>query len=254
VRRYAATLAVLAWAGVALAGPVPCDVIASVSARADSAPLAIKGEDVYPAFKQVRLTAENAPVGYTIIWDVHPFGVADKATNVRLRSVVEFVAPPGVYVVQVRAIKDEDVREATKTVTIGEKPPGPGPTPQPPEPKPPEPKPPAPVTSFRVLYVVETGGTLTAAQNSTIYAKSVRDYLAASTTPEGGLPGFRVFDKDHEAGNEPPTVKALWAAVRPQVTAVPCVAIEVNGKVTIEPLPETPAAAVALFKKYRGDK
>lgn len=131
--------------------------------------------------------------------------------------------------------------------------------PKPPEPKPPEPKPPAPptprpVTSFRVLFVVESANTLTAAQHAVVYARSVRDYLGEATTPEGGRPGWRLFDKDADAGNEPPTVKALWAAVRPQVTAVPCVAIEVNGAVTIEPLPETPVAAVALFKKYREGK
>ena len=51
-----------------------------------------------------------------------------------------------------------------------------------------------------------------------------------------------------------PTFAALWAAIKPAVTATPCVAIEVNGKVEILPLEATPAAQVAKFKTYTGGK
>jgi hypothetical protein len=49
-------------------------------------------------------------------------------------------------------------------------------------------------------------------------------------------------------------MNALWAAVKPKVTSTPCLAVEVNGKVEIVPLPATPAEAVAALKKYAGDK
>ena len=123
-----------------------------------------------------------------------------------------------------------------------------------PTPKPtPTPKP-QPVTSFRVLFVVESAETLTAAQSGVIYGRAVSDYLTARTTPEGGKPGWRRLEKDDTAESETPTIKALWASVRPQLTATPCVVIEVNGKATIDVLPATPEAAIKLFKQYAGDK
>jgi hypothetical protein len=45
---------------------------------------------------------------------------------------------------------------------------------------------------------------------------------------------------------------AMWNAVKPAVTTVPAIAIEVNGKVEIIPLETTPAAMVQTLKKYRG--
>lgn len=131
---------------------------------------------------------------------------------------------------------------------------GPAPTPDPPGPKPPDPKPPGPVTSFHVVWVYESGDTLTQAQNSVLYAKSVSDYLNTATTKDGTTVGWRRYDKDVDVTNESPTMKALWAAVKPQLTAVPCVVVEVNGKADILPMPDTPADAVALFKKYTGGK
>jgi len=139
-------------------------------------------------------------------------------------------------------------------VAIGEVappiPPEPKP-PIPPEPKPPEPKPPVPVTSFRVIFVYESAKTLTSAQISTMDAKIVRDYLTANTTPEGNYAGFRKYDKDMDSKGDTPTINAMWQATKPALTAVPCVAIEVNGKVDIVPLEATPAAQVEVFKKYK---
>lgn len=152
-------------------------------------------------------------------------------------------------IVPVGSTAAKDVIRVMLDVT-GARPP-PGPTP---DPKPPEPKPPEPVKSFRVLFVYESGDTLTAAQHSVMYGKTVSDYLNAKTTPDGKWAGWRRFDKDDEAANETASIKALWAAVKPQLTGLPCVVIEVNGKAEILPFPDSPAAALALFKKYGGDK
>jgi hypothetical protein len=154
-----------------------------------------------------------------------------------------------VLVVPVGASKAADVIRRTVQVEAGD---GPIPPPKPkPDPKP-DPKP-EPVTSFRVLFVYESGDTLTAAQQSVIYAKSVSDYLDGACTKEGTQPGWRRFDKDAAGANEPPVMRALWAAVKPKLTTVPCLVVEVNGKADILPLPATTAEAVALFKKYGGN-
>lgn len=119
---------------------------------------------------------------------------------------------------------------------------------------PPDPiDPPKPVTkSFRVFFVYESAATMTKDQVGTMYAKSVADYLTAKTTPEGGAAGWRRYDKDTKADNDSPTMKALWAAIKPSLTAMPCLAIELNGKVEIVPLPTTPDEALTLLKKYGG--
>jgi hypothetical protein len=206
----------LALAGHAPAGVVvPCEVASqAVAARAEPA-------TIDQLMKQlVDIRAQKAEIEKR-----------EKATLAELKQRLELLRD---------LLKDLDIE--------------PAPAPQPaPKPKPDDVKP-APVTSFRVLFVVESAETLTAAQSSVIYGRAVSDYLTAKTTPEGGKPGWRRFEKDTEAADDTPTVKALWAAVRPQITAVPCVVIEVNGKATIEVLPATPEAAVKLFKSYAGDK
>lgn len=130
-----------------------------------------------------------------------------------------------------------------------------GQAPQPP-PTPPTPPTPVPVTSFRVIFVYESGTTLTQAQNGVIYGKSVEDYLNAACT--GGKTGWRRRDKDAPGENDP-TMKAIWDVAKPEFappknTAVPALVIQVNDKVTIEPLPATQADAVTLLKKYREGK
>lgn len=126
--------------------------------------------------------------------------------------------------------------------------PPPGPTP---EPRPPEPKP--VVASFRVILGYETGKNLTPDQNSVLNGKVVQEWLRKNTTPEGGLAGFRRFDKDTDASNDQPDMRRLWEAVKPKVTTVPFAAIEVNGRVEIVPFERTPEEMVAVFKKYKGD-
>lgn len=131
--------------------------------------------------------------------------------------------------------------------------PGPTPTPVTPvEPTPDPPVPPQPVTSFRVIFIKESGTTLDAAQTAIPGAKSVRDYLFAKTTREGGVTGWREYDPDVDASHEQPVMKAMWEAVKPKVTTVPCVAVEVNGKVEILPYPANVADALAMLKKAGG--
>jgi hypothetical protein len=111
--------------------------------------------------------------------------------------------------------------------------------------------PPGPVTSFRVIFGFESGKNLTGPQLGAAYAKEVEEYLKANTTPEGGLAGFRRYDVDTEVKNEQPTMKALWEAVKSQITTTPCLIIEVNGKATILPYPKDAADSLATLKKYR---
>ena len=121
----------------------------------------------------------------------------------------------------------------------------------PPGPTPPGPKPPAPepVKSFKVIIVYESGDTPTAAQQAVLFGKQVEDYLAAKCT--GGKDGWGRRDKDADPATDTTGLKDLWAAVKPKVTTTPALAIAVNEKVTLEPLPATPADAVALLEKYR---
>lgn len=135
----------------------------------------------------------------------------------------------------------------------------PPPDPIPPAPVPPAPIPPPPpvVKTFRVIFGYETGTPLTAAQTSVIMGKAVEEYLKRKTTPEGGIAGFRRYDKDTVATNDQPNMKALWEAVQASIkatqTGIPFMAVEVNGKAEILPLDPNPAAALATLKKYGGD-
>lgn len=149
---------------------------------------------------------------------------------------------------------DSDVIRRTLVVSGGgPRPPPPSPFPPlppwPPTPPQPDPPEPTPVTSFRVIFIRESGVTLPAAQASVPGAKAIREYLFAKTTRENGVTGWREFDPDTDATHEQPTMKALWEAVRPKVKDVPAVAIEVNGKVEIHQYPANVADALALLKK-----
>jgi len=127
----------------------------------------------------------------------------------------------------------------------------PPPTP-PPGPEPPDPPAPAPVTSLRVILVRNPTAVLTAGQMDAVYGQAVRDWLKTNTTPTDGGPGAWWADAAAPGDNLPQTWKALWAAVQPKLTTTPCVAIEVNGKATIEPLPGSGADMLKLLTKYAG--
>lgn len=131
-------------------------------------------------------------------------------------------------------------------------PPGPGPGPTPGPTPAPEPAP-APVASFRVIFVKESGATLTASQSSIPAAKVIRDYLIAKTTPENGQPGWREYDPDQATTNEQPTMQKLWEAVKPKVTKVPCLVIEVNGHATVMPFPVSVDECMVTLKKAGGE-
>lgn len=118
---------------------------------------------------------------------------------------------------------------------------------------PPEPDEPVKVESFRVIFVKESGQTLSKEQSSIPAAKVIRDILNAKTTKEEGAPGWREYDPDFAAENEQPTMKALWAAVKPKLLPAPCMVVEVNGHATVMPFPANVDECVATLKKYGGE-
>ena len=111
---------------------------------------------------------------------------------------------------------------------------------------------PQPVKSFRVIFVKESGQTLNADQTAIPGAKAIRDYLNAKTTVEGNQPGWREYDPQQTTANEQPTMAALWEAVKPKLQAIPCMVIEVNGKVTVMPFPASVDEALTTLKKAGG--
>ncbi len=137
------------------------------------------------------------------------------------------------------------VRQVLTVSGIGPIPP-PGPTPPGPTPQP------QPVTSFRVIFVKESGSTLTAEQTAIPGAKAIRDYLNAKTTQEGGSSGWREYDPQQTTANEPPTLRALWEAVKPKLLPAPCMVIEVNGHATVMPFPADAVRALDILKKAGG--
>lgn len=149
-----------------------------------------------------------------------------------------------------------EIVSSTLIINPGGVPPVP-PDPKPPDPKPPDPVPPQPVTSFYVLLIRETGANLTPAQNGVFYGKEVEEYLTTHCTRDGSYVGWRRRDKDAPTTGDTPTMNALWGTVKAALGGTytgPAVALAVNGKVTIEPLPDTAAAMKALVDKYRGGK
>lgn len=120
--------------------------------------------------------------------------------------------------------------------------PGPSPTPTP-----------EPVTSFRVIFVKESGATLSGEQAAIPGAKEIREYLEAKTTAESGQSGWREYDPEQVTANEQPTMKALWEAAKPKLIPPPCLVVEVNGKATVQPMPATIAETVATLKKAAGE-
>lgn len=122
----------------------------------------------------------------------------------------------------------------------------------------PPPKPVDPVTpkveTFRVVLVYESSKPMTAAQVSVVYGKEVEQYLTATCTKDGNNNGWRRHDKDDPATGDTETFNAVWAKAKAKVQGVPCLAIEVNGVPTIEPLPATIADTITLLKKYAGGK
>jgi len=260
VRRGVLVLVCL-WASVAgMAGPRPCEVRAAdppkVAAKAGDP--AIDGPKQVAPYKLVRLEVTNLPDGAVVFWDVSPEAVVD-IEEVNGRAIL--TAPAGSYAVKARVVRNDAGKLRSQTLrhrfVIGEQPPEPAPTPtpKPPEPKPPEPTPqPVPVTSFRVLFIVERMANLTPGQNAVVHGAVVERFLDDRTTRTDNTRGWRRIDPHANTDGDTPTMNALWASVKPSITAVPCVAVEVNGKVEVIPLEETPAKMVAKLRSYLGEK
>lgn len=227
-------------------------------------PKIVAERDVVPEYTLARVSVIGIPPGYAVIWDVHPFGSASKATNAKLKSVLEFTAPPGQYTVQVRGVKDDDVLEAFKTITIqprtppGPTPPGPtpGPTPPGPTPGPQPPLPPAPIPGEgnRVLIVYETGQVHPAAQAAIFTSGVLRDYLDAKCAKDAANPtgAYRIWDRDVDLSH--PSVSPSWKAAmaRPRAS-VPWLVIS-NGRTGWEgPLPADVPQTLAKLKSVLGE-
>ena len=145
----------------------------------------------------------------------------------------------------------QDVRHVL-TVNVGPRPP-PGPVPPEPEPDDPDPPAPTPVTSFRVIFVKESGATLNIDQTPIPAAKVIRDYLDKKTTREGSSGGWREFDPHSTASNEPLGMKKLWEAVQPKLLPAPCLVVEVNGKATVMAFPRNVAETMETLKELGGE-
>lgn len=210
-------------------------------------PFTIQGDTKVATGKLVRLNVANAPADSGVLWDITPEDKADIEEMDGGKLI--FTGPPGKYTVKATAIRLENGKikfvRSRVVVTIG----NPVPVPPGPGPNPPGPNPPGPVTSFHVFLVFESGATYTKEQTATLYSTKVADYL--DSLPNG-TKSWRRFDKDTNTTNDDPTINALWTAVKPKLTSIPCVVIEVNTKADILPLPESPDALITLLKKYRG--
>jgi len=230
------------------------------TAGADAPRAVITGKASYPAGSLILLDASKSvsEPGTAVRWVVTP-----PTPTVTLRPDAD--TRPGVYLLlpaaepgQYRAklvVKgkpdpakpDLDADADVLDFTVGQ----PAPAPVDPN-KPVDPvKPVGPVTSFHVILVYESADSPTTAQRGVLYGPEVEAWLTANCT--GGAAGWRRRDKD-AAGDQDPTMNALWTAVKAQLTTTPCIAVEVNGKADIIPLAATPAAMIDVLKTYRGTK
>ena len=158
-------------------------------------------------------------------------------------SVAVFATNTGRATLAAWGVKDgKPVKLATFQVDANrapQPPPGPGPGPQPP---------PGPVTSFHVIFVVESGKTLTPEQNGVVYGRVVEEYLTKNVT--GGKAGFKRRDPD--TPSETGVMGEIWTAAKTKLkkTDPPCVVVEKNNNVEIIPLAATPEAMIAVFDEY----
>lgn len=132
----------------------------------------------------------------------------------------------------------------TKAGIIGPQPKPPAPTPKP---KPDDPPAPSPTKTLRVIFVVESGDTLTTAQQGIVYGLETENWCLKNCT--GGKAGFARRDKDNPAveGRE---LNDVWRTAGPQITRTPCVVVERNSHIEIIPLEDTPARMVAVLDEY----
>lgn len=225
-----------------LATTVALFVLSVLSAWAESPTLRITGPTRTPRDKLVRLEVRGADASAGLIWDVFPEVDADESPG---RLV--FAAPPGTYVVKLRAVSTKDgktqIETARAQVVVGEPDP---PVPVPPGPGP-GPLPPAPITRAWVVVVEETAEA--AGERGRLFTdKPLREFLAAKGWK------LRVVDKDVRdgSGNPPPDVKPYLERSSgkklPQVYIV-----DQDGAVRHEgALPLDPAQVLDLLRKIGG--
>lgn len=211
------------------------------------ADMKITGTTTVPVNRMVRLVVDGAPAGSALIWDVSDEERLDlEEVNGRLL----LTGPQGTYKVKVRSVVLKDgqtkIETARATVIIGE------PTPPPPGPNPPDP--PQPAKGNRVLIVYETADVskMPTAQQSVLYAATVRAYLKANTLTDKDNPtgAWRIWDKDVDASAESATWQSMLKRER---KSVPWVVIAGDKGVAFEgPLPADVDASLNLFKQYLG--
>jgi hypothetical protein len=203
--------------------------------------LEVGGPTVVEVGKKCVLKAQTTAKRVT--WRV-PAGCDTEALDGRRLAVW---ALPGTYTFVAMVPSGDDVVSIDYVLTVvgPRPPPGPGPGPGP--------EPPPVVSSFRVIWVKESGTKLpTAQQNAVIGAKTVQEYLYAKTTQEGGVTGWREYDPQTNASNDHPGMRTLWAATQSKITTVPCVIIQVNDKAEIFPFPANAADALTLLQSKGG--
>lgn len=208
-----------------------------------------KGEESVIAFVTVRGPAETLDIVAERL-SIVDGQIIVEAADVKLVGDREYsISGSGTYTVSIIGFGPGISRHPRYSVTL--EPPKPPIPPKPPEP--PTPNPPEPVKSFRVILVKESGSTLTGEQTSIAGAKLVREYLTNKTTPEGGNAGWREYDPQQNVTNERSKIKEMWLVAKSSITTVPCMIIEVNGKVTILNYPKNVAEAIKTLKTYGGE-
>ena len=197
----------------------------------------------------VSATTEAADVGW-----VNPDGL-ELIPSALLRSskaVVAVAGKPGVYRLYAYTAAPEPAALCRVLVEGEPSPTPPGPTPTPPGPTPPKPIP-VPVTGLRVLFVYESAAALSREQLNVVYSSKVREYLNRKCAKDDGRPGWRHYDKDVNVEHETDVQKKLWAAVKPQLGTLPQIAIAVDHKIDLLPLPATEKDALELLQRYGGN-
>lgn len=134
----------------------------AVSAISQDSSLEIAGDLKYGPYKLVRLSAKGLPDKAAARWRIMPGKDVQRASS-QPRGVLEFVAPPGSYEIELETISGSveaglEFKSAYATVTIE------GPTPpNPPGPGPNPPTPPGPLdpfaTELRALYLADSSAT-----------------------------------------------------------------------------------------------
>lgn len=106
-----------------------------------------------------------------------------------------------------------------------------------------------------VLIVEETSerNLLTDGQRNAILSNADDSVLAYCKThcekDAGGVPQFRVIDKDDSVAKESPVIQALFAAKR---ESVPWLVVKRGATIMSEPLPKSEADTLALLQRYGG--